>query len=177
MIQRPLFNLINRKVWLRNLRILCPEIATLGTNLYSIPARLFVQGGAEISSDEGTTQGCPFSMPGYAIGILPLMSLIGLNEECIGVKQAAFADDLTGVGKLKQLKIWWNMILEYGPYIGYHAKPSKSWLIVKKEKLEEAKIMFKNTGLNITSEGRKHLGAAVGSEAFKESYVKKKIEN
>ena len=25
------FNLINRKVWLRNLRILCSEIATLGT--------------------------------------------------------------------------------------------------------------------------------------------------
>ena len=116
-------------------------------------------------------------MPGYAIGILPLMSLIGLNDDCTGVKQAAFADDLTGVGKLKPLKIWWNMILEYGPYIGYHAKPSKSWLIVKKEYLEEAKILFKNTGLNITSEGRKHLGAAVGSETFKESYVKDKIEN
>ena len=33
------FNKINRKVWLRYLEILCPEIATLGKHLYAKPAR------------------------------------------------------------------------------------------------------------------------------------------
>ena len=133
------FNKINRNVWLKNLEILCPEIAVLGKNCYAKPARLFVEGGMEISSREGTTQGCPFSMPGYAIGILPLMSLIVGCDETHKVRQAAFADDLTGVGKLNQLLSWWKMIVHFGPYIGYYAKPSKSWLIVKEKYYNDLK--------------------------------------
>ena len=36
-------------------------------------------------------------MIGQAIGILPLMSLIGMYGDSAVVKQVAFADDLTGV--------------------------------------------------------------------------------
>ena len=129
----------------------------------------------EISSREGTTQGCPFSMPGYAIGILPLMSLIVGCDETHKVRQAAFADDLTGVGKLNQLLSWWKMIVHFGPYIGYYAKPSKSWLIVKEEYYNEAMEMFSDTGLNVTMEGKKHLGAVIGSNEFKTEYVKGKV--
>ena len=50
------FNTINRKMFLQNINIICPEISTFITNCYQKPARLFVVGGIEILSQEGTTQ-------------------------------------------------------------------------------------------------------------------------
>ena len=47
------FNSINRKVFLHNISILSPAIATFVTNCYTTPARLFVIGGTEIRSNEG----------------------------------------------------------------------------------------------------------------------------
>ena len=70
------FNSLNRKVFLHNIKYLCPPLAIYTRNCYSMPSRLFVTGGSEISSEEGTTQGDPLAMPIYAIGIMPLLSLI-----------------------------------------------------------------------------------------------------
>ena len=100
------FNSINRALLLKNLKVLCPELATYGWNCYSTPSRLFITGGIEVSSEEGTTQGCPYSMPAYAIGILPLLSLVNNFFMSSQVKHGAYADDLSGVGKLDGLKVW-----------------------------------------------------------------------
>ena len=119
-------------------------------------------------------------MPIYAIGILPLMSTIvadSLPETLTQVKQVAFADDLTGAGTIDSVKLWWDQIITYGPYLGYNAKPSKSWLIVKNEYVDYAKEIFSNTGLNITTDERRHLGAVIGTDAFKQIYVNNLIEN
>ena len=62
------FNLINRKVMLHNISILCPIIATFVNNCYTVPARMFVIGGKEMISNQGTTQGDPTAMAAYAIG-------------------------------------------------------------------------------------------------------------
>ena len=62
------FNSINRNILLSNIKIVCPEIATYIINCYIRPARLFVMGGKEITSSEGTTQGDPIAMSMYAIG-------------------------------------------------------------------------------------------------------------
>ena len=70
------FNSLNREALLHNIRYLCPPIATYMSNCYRTPARLFVIGGEELLSAEGTTQGCPLAMPGYGIGIIPLLILI-----------------------------------------------------------------------------------------------------
>ena len=43
-------------------------------------------------------------------------------------------------------------------------KAAKTWLIVKEDKLEEAKHIFKDTGVKITSDGMRHLGAAIGAK-------------
>ena len=80
-------------------------------------------------------------------------------------------------GKIYSLRIWWDAILRYGPLLGYFAKPSKSWLIVKDEYLEQAKVVFVGVfpEKQITSEGNKHLGAVLGSEENKISYVEEKV--
>ena len=43
-------------------------------------ARLFVQGGKEITSSEGTTQGDSFATPMYAIGVTPLLNNIKMRQ-------------------------------------------------------------------------------------------------
>ena len=49
------FNTVNRKVLLHNIKVICPAISTYVNNCYSLPSQLFVIGGAEITSEEGTT--------------------------------------------------------------------------------------------------------------------------
>ena len=174
---RNAFNLLNRKNMIQNIRILCPELAKYCSNCYINDARLFVTGGLEILSREGVTQGDPISMALYALGILPLLSIMKKDCEKLNISHAAYADDISGVGKLKELRKWWDNVTEYGPMLGYHPEPSKSWLIVKIEYLNQAERIFGDTGIQITMEGRKHLGAAIGTDEFKNSYVAEKIDN
>ena len=56
------FNSINRKAALHNISVVCPSLAQTLINTYQAPVRLFVQGGGEIASTEGTTQGDPLAM-------------------------------------------------------------------------------------------------------------------
>ena len=165
------FNSINRKVVLHNMTILCPEFAIYIRNCYATSARLFVTGGKELLSMEGTTQGDPIAMAMYAIGILPLLNVNTTT------KRIAFADDFSGVGTLLQLKEWWLTINKHGPLIGYNPNASKSFLIVKPAYLEEAKQLFSDSEVIVTSEGHKHLGAVVGTTEYKNKFVNLKVNN
>ena len=51
------FNCMNRSTALHNTYVICLAITTYVSNTYRHPSRLFVAGGAEIKSQEGTTQG------------------------------------------------------------------------------------------------------------------------
>ena len=62
-----------------------------------------------------------------------------------------------------------------GPSYGYYANPAKTWLIVKEDHLQSAKMTFTSTGVNITTHGKRHLSAALGSMSFIESYVQCKV--
>jgi hypothetical protein len=123
---------------------------------------------------EGTTLGDPIAMGMYALGLMPLLRSI-VTSETKNLVQVAFADDLTGVGTLNNLKTWWENILEYGPYLGYHVNESKSWLITKSNHMQQAKEMFALSTMKITSDGHKHLGAVVGITENKEKYVNDKV--
>ena len=68
------------------------------------------------------------------------------------------------------------MLCQAGPGYGYFPLPRKTVLIVKPEHEEIAGRIFHGSGVQITTEGERHMGAAVGSENFKEMYVKKKVE-
>ena len=58
-----------------------------------------------------------------------------------------------------------------GPGYGYHPKASKSWLIVKEAAAEEAKRLFSGTGVQITREDKRLLGAAIGNNDFEEKFT------
>ena len=165
------FNSLNRQAALQNIHHLCPSLATVITNTYREDIQLFIDGETLLSC-EGTTQGDPLAMAMYAIGILPLINQLQSTD----AKQVWFADDATASGRLEQLHEWWVKLNNLGPAFGYFANPSKTWLIVKEKHLSTATERFLNTGVNITTEGKRHLGAALGSRSFVVSYIQDKVK-
>ena len=157
------FNSINRKVMLHNIKYICPAMAVYTYNCYSTASRLFVQGGKEISSAEGTTQGDPIAMPLYAVAITPLLQMVKWNE-AQDIRHVAFADDLSGAGKLIHVRSWWDNIVAHGPRLGYYPRADKSWLIVKPHLEDAAKEIFAGTDVRISTSGHKYLGGYIGSE-------------
>ena len=113
-------------------------------------------------------------MPMYALGVSVLQS--ELEHEETDVKSVAYADDYVGAGNLQDLSKWWDNLTERGPCYGYYPNAVKSFLIVKPDKENVARELFNGTNIKITSTGACHLGATVGSEEFKEEYVKMKVK-
>ena len=122
------FNSVNRMAFIHNAKVICPSLSTFIINCYQYHARLFIIGGAEIKSREGTTKGDPIAMFIYAIAIIPLVlkSVEKVQSGSNEAKLAVFADDLAGVGKLTGLKVLWDEIYRLGPKYGYFSEPSKS---------------------------------------------------
>ena len=164
------FNSLNRQVALRNIHHLCPSLSKVLINTYREDIQLFIDGDT-LFSQEGTTQGDPLAMVMYAIAVTPLIHQL----EDSTIKQVWFADDATAGGNLVNLKEWWERIVQLGPNYGYHPNASKTWLIVKEGHLEEARSIFAESGVAITAEGRRHLGGAIGTPTFVESYVRQKV--
>ena len=73
----------------------------------------FIIGGKELRSREGTARGGATAITAYALGLTP--SLDHLQSIKRSVKHVAFVDDLTGAGKLKEVKIWWDTLIAEGP--------------------------------------------------------------
>ena len=139
-------------------------------NIYNNPTELFCDNQV-LWSCEGTTQGDPLAMPFYALATLTLIKRLSSAN----ILQVWYADDSSATGKLVNIKVWWEKILEEGPAFGYYANPIKSWLVVKENLEAEAKHFFKGINLNITTIWRPLLGAAVGSDEFVINYVKDKV--
>ena len=169
------FNELNRSVALHNIQYLCPNFATVLINTYRLPSRLFLVGGGEISSTEGTTQGDTLAIPFYGISLRPLINTLDYSKT--NVHQVWLADDATGAGSLEHLKRWWKIVEEEGKKFGYVVKPSKSWLILKNpENLPRAQELFSETSIKITTDGQRHLGAAIGTPEYKHTYITEKVE-
>ena len=90
------FNQMDRAVAMHNMRITCIEIALYIINTYRRPPRLFISGGGEIFSQEGTTQRDPLAMPWYVINTNYMIS--SLRASAPQVKQVWLADDSAGGG-------------------------------------------------------------------------------
>ena len=174
------FNRLNRKVALHNIREICPPFYQFLANHYQVPSKLIINtntGRDELLSQEGSTQGDVAAMAKYALGVTPLINTLGDAVDKDFCKQVWYADDSSALGKLKELLVWWNILYKEGPKYGYYPKPSKTVLIIKGTALlPEATMLFAGTGITISCEGERHLGAVIGSTHFREQYVKNKVE-
>ena len=92
-------------------------------------------------------------------------------------KEVAFANDFTIAQKIEGIRSYWELLQQVGLLHGYFPNPSKSYLMVKEKHLENAIETFRGSKVKITSEGKKHLGTAIGSKDFKASYVKSIVDN
>ena len=72
--------------------------------MYQAPVRMFVPGGGEIPSCEGTIQGDPMGMAMYALAITPLIK--ELHNQCVEASQVWFADDASAAAKCQYLGQW-----------------------------------------------------------------------
>ena len=94
------FNSINCKVMLHNLKFICPIIANYIINCYTTPSRLFIVGGGEILTREGTTQGDPAAIVAYALDILLLIKFLleFINLTKMNAKEVVVANDISIAG-------------------------------------------------------------------------------
>jgi len=57
----------------------------------------------------------------------------------------------------------------------YHPNLSKTRLVVKPEHLPAAEAHFQDTGIQVTTQGQRHLGDTIGSRNFVENFVQRKV--
>ena len=169
------FNNLNRQAALHNVQRLCPLLATTLANCYQSPARLFVTGDGEIASREGTTQGDPLSMAFYAIATLPIINHLRAEHDM--VRQIWYADDSGAVGRLQQLRDWWEELVRIGRGYGYYPNATKTLLLVKPGHAALANDIFDGTGVQVATEGAKYLGSAIGTDAFITTTVHEHADN
>ena len=118
------FNQMNRSVALHNIQITCKEMSLYIINTYRSPSRLFICGGGEILSQEGTTKGDPLAIPWYSINTSIMIQ--SLRTSTPGVKQVWLADDSAGGGQIVPLYNWYNQLSQEEQKYGYLVNGSKS---------------------------------------------------
>ena len=79
-------------------------------NTYRSPSRLFICGGGEILSQEGTTQGDPLAMPWYSVNASVMIQ--SLRTRTPGVIQVWLADDPAGGGQIVPLYNWYSHLTQ-----------------------------------------------------------------
>ena len=75
---------------------------------------------------------------------------------------------------MREIHKWGMRLKEIGS--AYGPKAPKCWIILEQNELRESAKLFGADGVNITTEGKRHIGAALGSEEFKQELVKAKVQ-
>ena len=103
----------------------------------------------------------------YAISLQPIITR--LNSSSL-TKQCWYADDAADAGPLRELRKWWDVLNEMGPSLGYYSNAKKCWILTKQGKENDARDVFRDNAINISTQGQKHLGAVRGSRTYLEEY-------
>ena len=100
--------------------------------------------------------------------------LIDQVEQLAGkrTKLVAYADNFTGANSITNLLHGWKTLTTLGPLFGYYSKPTNCWLIAKPRMKDIALKALENTGINITEDGKRHLGAVI---EYRKNYVTQNI--
>ena len=88
----------------------------------------------------------------------------------------AYADDFSAAGSIVSLKHWWENLCKLGPKFGYFPEATKSWLIIKPNVSHKAHNTFRSTNIQITAKGKRHLGAVIGTNQYRQEYTMEKID-
>ena len=167
--------LSTRKVLLHDIKFICLEIATYASNCYLVPGRLFVNGGLGLTSCEGSMSDHPLGIAIYAIGITPILDMMLVAMQNDRSKMVEFKNYVTASRNLEARRRWWDILMQISQNYGYYPQPTKSWLIIKEKKVKEAVRVFEATIIQISTEGKRHLGAVIGMEENKKNYINDKI--
>ena len=116
-------------------------------------------------SAEGTTQGDLFTMSLYALSVQPLITSLWAVSS---TKQCWFADDTCGVDSILEIREWWETLNTFNPDFRYFPNTKRYWIIPKADNEARIKEVFKDTVVNVTVQGQKHLSA---------EYVSGKVTN
>ena len=182
------FNCMNRARGLRTATERCPQLSPILHNLYGAGNLLIVAGGHTIVAEEGTTQGCPLGSAFFALSSLPLIEKIAVQ----GATQVFYADDGAVAASATLAAGWLRALQSDGPAFGYQLNSRKTVLLVKEgrwEKVQEAFADVPNfADLRVVREdgpgpsglraalGERYLGAGLGSPAFRDRWVKDKVQ-
>ena len=112
-------------------------------------------------------------MVAFALRVTPLIQHILeiTSSNKLYSKQMAYTNNFTVVSSIKYIKCSWEQLNLFAGFFGYYLKASKSYLIVKSQYLETVNVVFRNTKVNLTSEGMQHFGTVIGNYFYKEKYV------
>ena len=100
---RNAFNLLNHQAVLHNVRVICPQTATILVNTYRRPARLIIVGASDIYSLGGTTQGNNLAMAFYTLETTPVVNTLQITSP--EVHRLCLADDISGADNLDDVII------------------------------------------------------------------------
>ena len=87
------------------------------------------------------------------------------------------ADDAAATGTIQKLYEWYNILVVEGKKYGYFVNGKKSCLVAKSEQIAELARLLFGDKVNITTEGKRHLGAVIGSEEYKKEYCDELVNN
>ena len=190
---RNAFNSMGRARALRSARIHCPTLATAFQNFYGSEGLLLLGDGKSLRSREGTTQGCPLGMAMFSINSVPLIAKVSRD----GVIQVWYADDSAAGGTVTATHAWFKHLQEAGAEFGYEPRPEKCVAVVKPEAMSSFERTFGHlmgeNGIQVVCPGiepleeeeganaerllgNRYLGAGLGTSAFREAWVAKKVE-
>lgn len=166
------FNSLNREAALSNIQQLRPSLSKIIINTYREEWQLFIE-GTTLYSQKSTTQGDPLAMAMNTIALTPthLYTERCRNQASL-VRRWCYSRQVTSRSKRMV-----GPLSTFGPRLRIPPYCQQIWLIVNEDHLEEANKKFNGSGVSITANGKKHLGAAVGTSHFVSGYVQRKISN
>ena len=158
------FNMLNRTTALWNVRVLWPRCSRFLFNTY--------RGYECIYSKKGVTQGDTLSSFFYAVAVLLLIRSFASKSNFV---QCWYTDDSVCTGKLSQIRLWYDKLIQLGPAYGYYAEPTKSVLVVAPQFEDVAKDYCKDLGITVSS-GHRFLGGVFGTQEYCRNFMKQKVE-
>ena len=78
-------------------------------------------------------------------------------------------------GKLSQIRLWFDKLIQLEPAYGYYVEPTKNVLVVAPQFEDVAKDYFKDLGITVSS-SHHFLGGVFGTQEYCRNFMKQKVE-